>query len=296
MWVLLSSCFQLLSRAGEGQASPPRANSRNEEAGDNTSCFRILRPKRPSSVGVTCGHKKTPHYIIATKSNSKPNTASSHLPAGQSSCDRWTAVEPVDWEFSWSQRGQWEAEPRTIRPGTCPPQRGQRLKVRRGKPHHLLSSETKIWNKRGVHFWIYIKIMFLETNKEIKTHLRCSMFGRIHLCGTLTIFGRPVVPDVCSTYAKSLCLACSNPAAVSPAPSAVWAPVCSGPCWCSATGSSSMCIRVSLNLGNTAHTSTEMCLMRAAWNRLKRRKENQCKIHTGGKTDYKWMVIVKKRS
>lgn len=62
IWVLLSSCLQLLSRAGEGQASPPRANSRSEEPDDNTSCLRIRCPKRTSSVGVTFGIKKTQHF------------------------------------------------------------------------------------------------------------------------------------------------------------------------------------------------------------------------------------------
>lgn len=69
MWVLLLSCLQLLSRAGEGQVSPPRANTRSEEPDDNTSCFRICCPKRTSSVGVTCTNKKKKkNHIIVTES------------------------------------------------------------------------------------------------------------------------------------------------------------------------------------------------------------------------------------
>ncbi|TNN40021.1 hypothetical protein EYF80_049819 [Liparis tanakae] len=53
MSVRLSSCLQLLSSGGEGNASPPRASRRSGEPGDSTSCRRARRPKRPSSVGVT---------------------------------------------------------------------------------------------------------------------------------------------------------------------------------------------------------------------------------------------------
>lgn len=59
MLVLLCSCLQLLSRAGGGQASPPRAKTRRGEADDSTSSFKVCCPKRMSSVGVTFGQTES---------------------------------------------------------------------------------------------------------------------------------------------------------------------------------------------------------------------------------------------
>lgn len=43
----------------------------------------------------------------------------------------------------------------------------------------------------------------LESKENLQANLRCSILGTIHLCGTLTVLGGPVVPDVWRTYASS---------------------------------------------------------------------------------------------
>lgn len=179
-----------------------------------------------------------------------------------------------------------------IRPGKYPPQRGQRLRVKPGKPHHLHSSGTTIWGKRGGELLKMYQSNTLEQQRQkgMDTDLRCSILGSIHLCGTLTILGKPVVPDVCSTYAKSLCPEAFSTTAVPQrsAPSAFWATLCCVSGLWAATGSSLTRIRVSLNLGNTTHTSADMCLTRAVWKRLMGKGK---KINVNICTKY-WTLVV----
>lgn len=78
-WVLLSSSLQLLSRAGEGKASPPRTNTRSEDPDDSTSCLIIWLLKEQSRVGVTCENKwkntvifKVKFYFDSPRPNMSP--------------------------------------------------------------------------------------------------------------------------------------------------------------------------------------------------------------------------------
>lgn len=161
----------------------------------------------------------------------------------------------------------------------CPLLRDQRLKVRRGKPHHPASSETKTWAEReGICLGLKMPLYNRQRHKWFLTDLRCSMLGSIHPCGTLTVFGKPVVPDVCSTYANSLRPA-SSCSTAEPLRSFT-DKVCPAPRSRSATRSGSMWIRVSLNLSSSTQTVTVTCLMRAAWNCFKLKKTIAIEIFT----------------
>lgn len=85
-----------------------------------------------------------------------------------------------------------------------------------------------------------------DERRNVNTHLRCSTLGRIHWCGTLTVFGKPVVPDVCSTYANSLFLPSSDTVIAS-----LRSALCSASRLQSLTSCRLTCMMVSLNLGNT---------------------------------------------
>lgn len=62
---------------------------------------------------------------------------------------------------------------------------------------YALSSDVLKKNPKSIKF-----VKAFERKNENHTYLRCWILGTIHLWGTLTILGIPVVPDVCKTYAK----------------------------------------------------------------------------------------------